>query len=425
MDPDSCYQVIFFSILLVFVSFFSAAESSLLSLNRTRLRQLVSDLNPKAVLADKLLQEPNKLFDTIFIGNNLSIVTAVVIGTLLLIDYRSDVWGIILAVSVQTAIVLIFGRLVPRIITERDPDKMSLKIIHPLYVILIILYPAVKLVNCISVLLGKVFGVEVPGRHRGITEEEIIDLVTAGEEDGIILEEESSMIHGVIEFDDTLVRDVMVPRLDIVAVKKDISYDDLIQVYKKEQFSRIPVYEETIDNILGVVHYKDLFFNQFDNIDAFNIGDYIRQTFFVPETKKVNELFAAMKREKIHIAIVLDEYGSTAGIVTIEDLIEEIMGDIQDEHDMEEPELQQIDANTVCVNASLRIDELNERLGLGLECEEAETVGGLVFSHLDRVPNEGDIVFLDDIEMTVQEMDGHRIEKLSLKRITLEANFAS
>ena len=272
----------------------------------------------------------------------------------------------------------------------------------------------------IKQLLARIKGREkTEAAEKELTEEELINMVASGivvsgQSEEVINQVEKTMLHGVIEFADMVVKEVMTPRPDIIAVDKNISYEDLLMVIKEEQFSRIPVYEKTVDNILGVVHIKDLILLLPEQREDFCLEKHVRQTIFVPETKKISELFMVMKKEKIHMAIALDEYGSTAGIVTLEDLIEEIMGDIQDEHDREEPLLQRIDEDTVEIKASMRIEELNENLGLNLSCEEADTVGGLVFAVLDRVPVQGDKIELENLELSVWEMEGHRIEKVRL-----------
>lgn len=406
MDPDSCYQLIILVVLLTMSALFTAAESVLLSLNKYRLRHLVGELN-----------ESHKLNDTILIGDSLVNIAAVVIGTSLALNLWGEERGVIYAFVFLALLILIFGELLPRIIAAKSPEGLGPILIRFLLIIKVILYPLVKFFNLFTLLFTKIMGVKPPTGENGVTEEEIIELVTAGQEDGIIHQEEKTMIHGVFDFTDTVVKDVMVPRPDIVAVEKNTSYRELIEIIKEEQFSRIPMYDNNIDNIMGVIHIKDLIMTEPRDQEEFKLSDYLRQTIFVPETKKVNDLFKTMKKEKIHMCIVLDEYGSTAGLVTLEDLIEEIMGDIQDEHDSEEPELCKIDANTVEVNGSLRIDELNEMLGLDLQCEEAETVGGLVFAELGRIPVEGDMVRVNNIELIVLEMEGHRIEKIRLTRL--------
>ena len=417
MDPDGSYRLILLVVLLIMSALFTAAETALLSLNKYRLRHLAEELDAQTILGNKLLNEPQKLYDTVLVGDNLVNISAVVIGTSLAFRFWGEKWGIIYAIIFLASLILVFGELLPRVAAAKSPVRLSLFLIRFLFVVMIILYPLVKFFNLLTALLAKIVGAQPAAGENGITEEAIIDLVTAGQEDGVIHQEEKTMIHGVFDFTDTLVKDVMVPRPDIAAVEKNASYQELIDLIKEEQFSRIPVYENNIDNILGVVHIKDLIIAQPGEQGEFRLSDYLRQTLFVPETKKVNDLFRTMKKEKIHLAVVLDEYGSTAGLVTLEDLIEEIMGEIQDEHDSEEPELHKIDANTVEVNGSMRIEELNKLLALDLHCEEADTLGGFVFAELGRIPVHGDQVRVNNVELTVLEMEGHRIEKLRLTRL--------
>ncbi|MFZ5754285.1 MAG: hemolysin family protein [Bacillota bacterium] len=416
MDPDSSYQLIILVVLVFLSALFSAAETALTSFNKYRLRHLVSELHPQAVGVNKLLDDPARLLGTILVGNNIVNITASVLGAALAIQLWGPKMGVLYSTLLLTVVILVFGEITPKTIAVQYAERVSFTLLRFVKFFMIILYPVVKMLTFFTDLITGVLGVKDSQQSNGITEEEIISLVAAGQEDGIIHQEEKTMIHGVFEFTDTVVRDVMVPRPDIVAVEKNISFEELIKIFQEEQFSRIPVYENSVDNILGVVHIKDLIFLALQAQKDFNVCDYLRSTLFVPETKKVNELFKTMKKEKIHMAIVLDEYGSTAGLVSLEDLIEEIMGDIQDEHDSEEPDLQQIDGETFLVNASLRIDELNEKLGLNFICEEADTVGGLIFTELGRVPLTGDSVQLDGVKLTVQQMDGHRIEKVLLKK---------
>lgn len=422
MDPDSSHYYLIALLALIFCSaVFTAAGTAFQIIGRYKLRHLIAGLNPSVNLLNRLLDQPYKLFNTVIIGDNLCNISAVAIGTALAFNSWGEERGLILAILILTSLIVVFGEILPQAIANKNPEKIALKSVKLIYVLMLVLYPVVAFLNLISRFFSRLLGVEDSIHENGsVTEEEIINLVAAGQEDGIIHQEEKTMIHGVFDFTDKVVRDVMVPRPDIVAIGKDASLPELLKIIKEEKFSRIPVYEDNIDNILGIVHIKDLI-GEFQNPEReFSLSAYLRQPFYVPETKKVNELFKAMKKEKSHMAVVLDEYGSTAGLVTMEDLIEEIMGDIQDEHDMEEPELQKIDADTTEVNASIRLDELNEQLGLDLECEEADTVGGLVFTLLDRVPVEGDAVELKGVRMVVLEMEGHRIEKLRLTKIKAE-----
>lgn len=414
MDPDSWIRILFFLMLLFFSSLFSAAEAAVVKLNKYRLKKLAQAQNPRAMLLNRLLEQPGKLFNTILLAESVSIIGTVVLGTSLAIEIWGEVLGKVWAIIILSILVAVLGEISPRAYAVKQPEKVVLNLVRFIYGVMLVLSPLVVMLNKLSNFLLNHNKDDDSKGDISITEQEIFSMVAAGQEEGVIHQEETSMIHGIFEFTDTLVKDVMVPRPDIVAVAQDISLIELVDVIKKEQFSRIPVYDDNIDNIIGVVHIKDIIETLAENNQDFQIKNYLRQPFFVPETKKVNELFKGMQKEKTHMAIVLDEYGSTAGIVTLEDLIEEIMGDIQDEHDKEEPELLNVDDNTVEISGSMRLEELNEELGLDLHCEEAETVGGLVFTELDRVPTEGDQVRIGKLTLTVIEMDGHRIEKIRL-----------
>lgn len=357
MDPDSS-QLLIFVILLLFASMLAAFETALFSLHRYRFR--------------------NRMDILFNIARALLIIALAATGIPRL------------GAPLTAVLVVVLAELLPRLLVQRKPAGF------------------------------KAFLEKMPGaspEDNGVTEEELIEMVAASQEDGVIHPEEKTMIHGVFDFTDTMVKDVMIPRPDIVAAEKDATLPELLAIIRKEQFSRIPVYDKSIDNILGVVHIKDLIMNETADRKDFSLQEYLRPTIFLPETKKVNELFKTMKKEKIHLCIVLDEYGGTAGLITMEDLIEEIMGDIQDEHDTEEPDIRMLDEHTAEVKASIRIDELNEALDLELTCEEADTAGGIVFTLLGRIPAVGDSVIVNNVELKVVKMEGHRVERLRVTKL--------
>jgi putative hemolysin len=404
------------AVLLSLLAFFTAVETAMLSLNRYRLRSLVTELDPQAILVNKLLNDSSKFMDTINYGISILKIVLAVIGASQAFSLFGDAKGTLYAILILVFVIVIFAEVLPRAVAQKSPEKTSLFFVRFIPVMLVVLYPIVLFFNIFRKIFETILGVNVQ-ESNGVTEEEIIELVAVGQEDGTIHQEEKTMINGVFDFTDTMVRDVMIPRTDIVAVERYTSLPELMDIIKKEQFSRIPVYEKNIDNILGVVHIKDLIMTDACEKEDFTVDYYLRPTIFLPETKKVNDLFKTMKKEKIHLCIVLDEYGGTAGLLTMEDLIEEIMGDIQDEHDTEEPDYNRIDEYIVEVNASIRIEELNEKLGMNLECEDAETVGGIVFAILGRIPVEGDQVIVNSIKLEVILMEGHRIEKIRLTKL--------
>lgn len=417
LDPDSSQLILLITFVLL-AALFETWSIALDSLNKMRFRQVGVDMNSGAVLINKFMEEPTPVLLTLLFGNTVSSLAVAVLGTVIAVQHGNEGWSLVGFMAVLSLVFMIVSKIVPRVIGKSYADEISLFFIRFIIFFEYLFYPFVKFFNLIEQMCTKKIGIEEPKvMENGFTEEEIFNLVASGQDAGTINQVEKNMIHGVFEFTDMVVKEVMTPRPDITAIEKNTSYEDLINIIKEEQFSRIPVYDNSIDNILGVVHIKDLSFLQAQERAAFVPEKYVRQTFFVPETKKISELFVAMKKEKIHMAIVLDEYGSTAGLVTMEDLIEEIMGDIQDEHDTEEPLLQRIDDDTVEINASMRIEEFNDVLDVDLKCEEADTVGGLVFAILDRVPVEGDKVEMENLALTVWEMDGHRIEKLRINRL--------
>lgn len=418
MDPDSSYQILLVIVLVILAGIFTMAETALFSYNKYRIKSMVTEFNSKGVLFKKCLESPNYLYNVIFIGKFALNISAIVLSIYWLMSYWQGSLNLFWTILCLGITIVLFSEIIPKTIASKYPEKLSTLFVRLFCGPLLVLYPIVIIFQVITNVTEKAFGLTRPLKEdNGVIEEEIINLVAAGQEDGVIHQEEKTMIHGVFDFTDTVVKDVMVPRPDIVAVEKNITFSELLKLIKEEQFSRIPVYDGSIDNILGVVHIKDILIIANLEQESFDLERSIRQTLFVPETKKVNELLKNMKKEKIHMAIVLDEYGSTAGLVTMEDLIEEIMGDIQDEHDTEEPEILRIGSDTLIINASLRIDEFNEIIHADLECEEAETVGGLIFAVLDRVPRKGDQIVINSWKLTVLQMDGHRIEKVRLQKL--------
>ncbi|MDD2401410.1 MAG: hemolysin family protein [Clostridia bacterium] len=417
MDPDSSNYFVLLVVLILMSSFFATCEVALRSLNKVRVKQLLAEENHGVKSVNKYLDEPIDVLKSLMFGNTIVVIVATWLGTLMVVECWDEGIQIVCFLGILIFSFMIFEKIIPQVLGERYCDEIIIATIRIAIYFVYIFYPFIKFFNWLEKYFSKLVGKKPQDEECRLTEEEIISMVAAGQSNGTINQVEKNMIHGVIEFTDMVVNDVMIPRPDIVAVEKKVSYEDLMTIIRNEKFSRIPVYDATVDNILGVVHIKDLIFVSQKEKDDFLVVNYIRPTIYVPETKKIYELFMTMKKEKIHMTIVLDEYGGTAGIVSLEDLIEEIMGDIQDEHDTEEPLLKHSDDGTVEINASIRIEELNEKLGLNLICEEADTLGGLVFAVLDRVPTEGDRIEIEGMELAVQEMEGHRIEKLRLMEI--------
>jgi CBS domain containing-hemolysin-like protein len=307
---------------------------------------------------------------------------------------------------------LIFGEVIPKSFATKNAEKLSLWVAKPVNLSVILFSPIVWFFSILTDLVLKVTGGEK--RYHFVSEEELKLLMDLGAEEGVIEEEEKEMIRGVFEFGDTTVREIMTQRTDMNRVDVTKSFTEVLEFVIGTGHSRIPVYENNIDNIIGLLYAKDLFQHIKDK-NRFNLKKFTRPPFFVPETKKLDDLFREMRAKKVQIAIVLDEYGGTAGLVTLEDLLEEIVGEISDEYDVEEHPVQIIDENTIIVDGKMPIDEVSELLNLKLEKDGQESIGGLVISLFDRIPRENDSIKNGGLEFIIEEMIGKRILKVKIK----------
>jgi len=410
--------VLVFSLLLLLSlsAFFSATETAFFSANKIRIRHLAEEGNKKAVAAWRLLEQPNRLISTVLVGNNIVNIAATALATTLAIAAFGNS-GAGIATGVMTVLVLVFGEITPKTMASRRAEEFVLSAGRIVDFLGVVFYPVVRILNIITGLLLKPFGGKLP-ENPLVTEEELRMLVNVGKEEGLLEEDEREMIDSIFEFDDTLVREIMVPRIDIAAVSVDETLDAVIRLVIDLGHSRIPVYENTVDNIIGVIYAKDLLEPLLEKHDEMPpIRRLMRLAYYVPESKKVRDLFAEMRKEKVHMAIVLDEYGGTAGLVTIEDVIEEIVGEIQDEFDKEEKSIEFLDDGTLLVDARTSIYDINELLELDLPDDEFDTISGLVFHILGKPPQEGEKVEIDNLHVVVEKVAGRRIVKLRLKKM--------
>lgn len=416
--------------LILLNAFFAMAEIALVSVRKTRIKQLIEEGIPRARTVQKLLEDPTRFLATIQIGVTLVGFFASAAGAVTLAKPVADALartglGVIadnaagIAVVLVTLVIgflsLVVGEISPKSLALQHSERIALWTAGPLMLLSYITAPLVRFVTWTSNLLVRPFGGTASFSPPILTEEELKMLVEAGEEEGVLEEEEKEMIHSIFEFTDTVVRKVMVPRIDIKAVNVEEPVDELLKVIIGAGHSRIPVYEESIDNIIGIVHAKDLLRALHENGGkTITIRELMRPPYFIPENKMVDELLAEFKRSKIQMAIVVDEYGGTAGLVTIEDLLEEIVGDIMDEYDVEEPMIEVIDEFTTIVDARTPIDEINEQMELELPEEEFDTIGGFVFGLLGKQPQQGESVHYDSVDLIIEKTDGHRIEKVKI-----------
>ena len=404
-------------VLIVFSAFFSASETALFAANRVVLRQRRAQGDRRAAIANALLSQAGDLLTTLLAGNTLSNVGVSVVATSIAFSLmgRGGEWAAFLATAL---VLLIIAEIAPKTLAARYADRFVLVVAGPIGTLMRIFTPLIRVLSLVATALIRPFGGHITPRAPLVTEEQLRFLVQLGEEEGVIEQEEREMIHSVFEFGDTVVREVMRPRVDISAVPADATLNRALALMTERGHSRLPVYEGTIDHVLGVVYIRDLIpALRHGRLDQ-PVSELKRPPFFVPESKKVDELFKEMQQRKVSVAIVLDEYGGTAGLVTVEDLLEEIVGEIQDEYDLEEKPIQLVGDRTAVVNARVHLDEVNELLGVRLPQDEVDTVAGLVYSLFGRVPTPGETIALPGIELRVEKTLGQRITRVRITRTT-------
>lgn len=434
MDGDLWTQIFFIFLLIGVNAFFAASEIAILSVRQSKLKPLIEEGNKSAKIVDRYLEEPSKLLATIQVGitfagffaSALSAKTlAVHLANLLkrtnlfVISQFADSISFILITAVVAYITLVLGELVPKRMALQKSDKVALSVAKPIAFISKIAYPIVKLLTNSTNLIVKLMGGSIKYDSQQITEEEIRLMINVGEERGIIQETETEMINSIFEFDDTVVKEVMTPRTDMVTVNVNAKIEEILDVIVEEHFSRIPVYEDTIDNIIGILYVKDLFgiIKKGEGLEV-SLKDMIRDAYYVSEYKKIDELFKEMQKSKNHIAIVIDEYGGTAGLITIEDLLEEIVGNIFDEYDDVVLEYEQVNSDTYLVNGMLSLDEVNHIMDIELPEDELEfdTISGMVLSLSGKMPQVGDEVEFDGIKFRIEEVEDKRITKIRITK---------
>ncbi|TMI91104.1 MAG: HlyC/CorC family transporter [Bacillati bacterium ANGP1] len=416
-DSSIGLRVVLLLVLIVFSAFFSASETALFAANRVVLRQRRAQGDRRAAIANALLSQAGDLLTTLLAGNTLSNVGVSVVATSIAFSLmgRGGEWAAFLATAL---VLLIIAEIAPKTLAARYADRFVLVVAGPIGTLMRIFTPLIRVLSLVATALIRPFGGHITPRAPLVTEEQLRFLVQLGEEEGVIEQEEREMIHSVFEFGDTVVREVMRPRVDISAVPADATLNRALALMTERGHSRLPVYEGTIDHVLGVVYIRDLIpALRHGRLDQ-PVSELKRPPFFVPESKKVDELFKEMQQRKVSVAIVLDEYGGTAGLVTVEDLLEEIVGEIQDEYDLEEKPIQLVGDRTAVVNARVHLDEVNELLGVRLPQDEVDTVAGLVYSLFGRVPAPGETFALPGIELRVEKTLGQRITRVRITRTT-------
>ncbi len=416
MDSPLSVRMIGLVCLLLASAFFSASETALMSMSKLDVRHMIDQNINNAKKIEKLLKNPNKLLGAILVGNNLVNIAASSIATMIAIELTgnsSSGIGVGISTGIITLLVLIFGEITPKSLSAQNAQKIALLVASPISIIVTILSPVVTVLTFITNGLVKLLGGRSATNKPFITADELRTIVTVSHEEGVLETEEKQMIYNVFDFGNSCAKDIMVPRTDIVAIPLHASYEEIIALYKKEQFSRMPVYEDSYDHIIGILHIKDLIINDVVP-NQFKVSDYLREAYFVHEFKNNDELFKEMRSEKIGVAIVLDEYGGTAGLVSMEDLIEEIVGDISDEYDEGLEDIIKLNQNEYVVDGTARIPDINDELGLHITSEDFDSIGGFVIGLFDRFPTDGEEIHFEDVVFKIEETVNNRINRIRI-----------
>lgn len=413
MDTQALIQLLILILLLCLSGFFSSAETALTTANKIRIRTLAEHGDKRAARLLSILEEPDKMLAVILIGNNIVNLYASSLATTLTIHvFGSRAVGI--ATGILTLAVLVFGEITPKTMAAHSADAMALGFSGVISLMMVVFTPLVIVVNGLAGFVLKLLRADLGNQKETMTEEELRTIVQVGHEEGVIENEERQMIDNVFDFGDTMARDIMIPRIDMTWIPEDADYETLLSVFRQDKYTRIPVCRESADTVVGIINVKDLLLR--DPRRTFRAADYMREPMFTHERKKTAELMREMRKNYTNIAIVLDDYGVTAGMVTMEDLLEEIVGEIRDEYDTdEEKSIRRTGPGEYVIDGDVRLAELNEALELDLTSEENETAGGLVMELLDHLPEQGESAVQGKVRFTVQKMDKNRIEKIRLK----------
>ena len=420
MDPSVAIRFLVLLFLLFLSAFFSCSETALTTVNRIRIRSMIEEGNKKAMTLGKVIEDSGKMLSAILIGNNIVNISSSSIATVLAIDLLGNT-GAGVATGIITLLVLIFGEITPKTLATLHAEKISLNVAGIIYVLMVVLNPVIYIVNQLALGVLKLMRVNPNGKVATITETELRTIVEVGHEEGIIESEEHRIINNVFDFGDTRAKDVMVPRIDMTSVSADCSYQELLTIFEEYRFTRLPVYEDTSDNVIGIINMKDILLYKKDT--TFHIRDYLREAYYTYESKRLSELMLEMRKTAVNIVIVLDEYGATAGLITLEDLLEEIVGEIRDEYDADEEEIFKVlSDNEYEVDGQIKLNDLNDLLESDLSSEEYDSLGGFIMENLDRLPKENDILSADHFCFCVKSLDKNRIKRVHIRRLPEEEN---
>jgi CBS domain containing-hemolysin-like protein len=420
MDPGPISFIIII-ICILLIALLSGSEAAFISLNRVRLRHLIEKGNHNAKIAQKIRDEHDRFFSAVILSGNLFTVLATSVGTAVSISYLGEDVGIVIATIAMTILTVIFGELAPKTFAVSHAEKIALALARPMETYIKLISPLVFIFNMSSNFIIRVLGGEVKPAPQLLTEDEMKAMIRIGEEDGTIEKEEKEMLHNIFEFGDKKVTEAMVPRTEIVAISEDAAVADVLSLVSEEGYSRYPVIKETVDNITGVLYVKDIVRKMAveEVPPSTGVKNFVRDAYYIPESKMVTGLLDDMQKDKFQIAIVVDEHGGTAGLITLEDIMEEIVGSLQDEFEAieAEKEVEVVDESTFVVLGTTGIDEINELVGVELDDEEFHTIGGFIFGLFGHLPKVGEQLRYHELRFLILEMEGKKIEKIKITKI--------
>jgi len=424
LDIDWHLRIIILVVLLIFSAFFSASEVALFSLDRRRLKKNLESNPLIGRYLLNLVDHPRRLLVSILVGNTIANVAASIVAVSIALDIhkistQSEEFLLTLQIIVLTVLIILFSELTPKMLASKNPLTISKIVSIPLYWFSVMIYPVAEaLTELIRLVISKV---KIDHAKAAISVEELTELAELGHEIGTLEEEEHGIIQSIVSFKSVTVHEVMTPRVDMISVSSDITLPRLIEVIKSSGHSRIPLYKDSLDQIIGIIYAKDILL-YLRNSSDFDLLKLARKALFVPKNKMINDLMYELQEKKMHIAIVVDEFGGTAGLITLEDIIEEIIGEIRDEYDKEETPVTKIDENKFLVLARISLDELNELLNIKILSDNAdfETLAGLVLNHAGHIPKEGYNFNLENFKFTVKEVSKKRINKILIERVSSE-----
>lgn len=414
MGPNETGQLIAIIILLCLSAFFSSSETALTTVNQIRMRTLADNGDKRAARVLHVTGNPGKMLSAILIGNNIVNLSASSISTSLAIHLFGNT-GAGIATGILTFLILIFGEVTPKTMATIKADSMSLTVAAPIGLLMKILTPVIFIINKLSLGLMFLLHVNIKDAQKKMTEEELRTIVDVSQENGVIEHEERDMIHNLFDFGDAEAKEIMVPRIDMTFVQADATYQEVLDIFRQDMFTRLPVYEDSTDNVIGIINMKDFLLQ--NDTPEFSVRNLLREPYFTYEHKNTADLFLEMRKSSISLAIVLDEYGVTAGLITLEDLLEEIVGEIRDEYDAdEEDDITRISDREFYVLGSANLDDVSEALSLHFTSDDYDTIGGYCLGLLDHLPEKNEIILTDNnILIRIDRMEKNRIERIYIR----------